>query len=230
MGLPVGRHPHDYLKFYLLLSVPLFTLFVLFSSFVKTFLLNFRFLGIPLQVFWGTLGGLVVVWLAKKVSSKINYKLTMIILCLLIFLTTLPSYIVSIRMQDKEFTPPVSFNIYPYKTLYSGLLWLEKNTKPEDIVFSDITLGNLIPAYSGNMVYVGHSISTVNYQKKLLDVAKFYKTGMSDLDARKFLLQRRIKYVIWSYDEWGHKGDPQKYASFLTLKFGNSEIQIYEVK
>lgn len=216
---------------YFLLFIPLLTLFFLFSPFAKTIgLLNFRFLGIPLQVFWGTLGGLTLVWLAKKVSSKINYKLAMIILCLLVFLPTLPSYAVSLKTQNQEFNPPINFNIYPNKKLYDGLLWLEKNTKPEEIVFSDITLGNLIPAYSGNMVYVGHSVSTINYQEKLLEVAKFYKTGMSPDDARKLLLDRRIKYVVWSYDEHGHQGEPQKYASFLTLRFSNSEIQIYEVK
>ncbi len=245
------------LKYYLLVSVPFLTLFALFSPLAKSVgLLNFRFLGIPLQVFWGVLGGLTVVWLAKKIATFLChsraggnlynnylnrfpirsgmtgkiYKSSLVILSLLIFLPTLPSYLVSLKTQDAEFTPPVNFNIYAPKNFYAGLLWLEKNTSPEDLVFSDITIGNLIPAYSGNYVYVGHSVSTVNYYNKLKEVAKFYQTVMPPSQARKFLLDRSAKYVVWSYDEHGHCGDQTKYASFLILRFSNPDIQIYEVK
>ena len=57
--------------------------------------------------------------------------------------------------------------MYPLKDLFNAFIWLEKNSKNEDVVLSHIYAGNYIPAYSGNFVYLGHNPETPHYDERV---------------------------------------------------------------
>ncbi len=213
------------LKNFILVTVPLLTVFFIFTPIYKPLgLLNFRFLGIPLQVFWGVLGNLYLFSIIK--SKKI-----LIAVAIVVFLIISPTYPVSWKMQINEFAPYNAYNIYPDKNMYEGFMWLKKNTNHnKDIVLTDSPFGNLLPGFSGNIVYIGHPVSTIDFLEKKKEIAKFYSNAWSPIDAYKFLKSRRIKYVIWSYAEWYYRGDSGKYKDFLTSRFTNPAMVIFEVK
>lgn len=219
------------LKYFILILTPVIAVLIIFSPLRKLLGMNdLRFLGIPLQIFWGTMGGTSVILISNWISTKLK-KSRPVISILLVFLALLPSvptYFISWNNQKKSFDP-MYYNLYPPKDLYNGFLWLRNNTKIDDIVLSHYPLGNLIPAFAGNTVYIGHLISTYNREQKIREVESFYKTTMSEPEAYKFLKDRGIKYVVWSFDEWAQGGNPGKYK-FLKLRFNNPVILIFEIQ
>lgn len=229
---PLADCGFNFVKYYFLIIVVAVTLPFLFTYFGNSIgLTNFRFLGVPLQVFFGVSGGMFLVSLAKMVNGKniAGYHQLLVFLSLLIFIIISPTYIVSYSMQFKENMPPIAFNIYPRLTYFEGLKWLRNNTERDDIVLSDMATGNWIPAYAGNTVYLGHPVSTIEAPRKKEEVVTFYKTQVTAETAYRFLKDKNIKYVIWSYDEWAYGGNPDKYGGFLQLMFGNADMRIYKV-
>jgi len=90
--------------------------------------------------------------------------------------------------------------MYPLKTWMDGIRFLRDNTNHNDVVLAEITAGNFIPAYSGNTVYFGQS-NTVDYDRKQLEVDRFFKGEMKEDEAKNFLQQGRIKYIFESVQE-----------------------------
>jgi hypothetical protein len=78
----------------------------------------------------------------------------------------------------------------------SGMKWLEKNTKPYDIILAHPFFGNIIPAVSGRFVYLGHRIQTIDYDAKFAEY-----TAQNPQTFKKFLKATNIAYVFVSkYD------------------------------
>lgn len=230
--LDKGRHFS--LGYYFLVIIPLLTVPLLFLNLQKiTGLTDLRSLEIPLPIFWSALGGLTLIWLIKFLKRILNLKspkgkdIIMVILALLIFLPTTPTLIISWQSQLTEFDPQY-YNLYPPKDWYAGFDWLSQNTKPEDVVLSETAFGNLVPAYAGNTVYLGHPVSTLNFATKKQQVVNFYKTVMTVEEARLFLKTQNIKFVVWSFDEGNYGGNWEKYSSILKLRFNTSMISIFE--
>ena len=123
---------------------------------------------------------------------------------------------------------------YPPQTMYplaewmDGINWLRDNTKREDIVLAEITAGNFIPAYSGNFVYFGQS-NTVDYDRKLSEVDRFFRGQMSSSQAEIFLKTNRIKYIFIGPQESEKLGAKKLIEIYPYLKqiYSNNQTTIY---
>ena len=117
--------------------------------------------------------------------------------------------------------------MYPLKDLYNAIVWLEKNTKNEDVVLSHIYAGNYIPAYSGNFVYLGHNPETPHYDERVRKLETFYSGTLANEDAEKFLKQERIKYVLYGPQEKQKSVEDIKKYPFLKPVFNSYHVTLY---
>ena len=78
---------------------------------------------------------------------------------------------------------------------YDGLNWL--GAQPSGRVLCMPGVGLFVPAYSGDMVYVGHYDETFDYFTKTQQALDLL-TGRADLD--QFIHTNDIRYVVWTAD------------------------------
>lgn len=57
-----------------------------------------------------------------------------------------------------------------------ALKWIDKNTPSSAIIIASPQISQYIPGITGNKVYAGHYDQTINYSKKIRELAEFYKT------------------------------------------------------
>jgi hypothetical protein len=102
---------------------------------------------------------------------------------------------------------------------YDALLWLD--SQPQGTVLSSVHMGQYIPAYSSDTVYVGHYDETFDYFEKAPQ-AKRLLTGKDDLPA--FIQAQHVRYVVWT-DEYG--GDPP--TDLGEPVFSEPGVRIYRI-
>jgi hypothetical protein len=105
------------------------------------------------------------------------------------------------------------------RSQYDALVWLDG--QPSGIVLSSVHMGQYIPAYSSDTVYVGHYDETFGYFEKAPE-AKRLLTGQDDLQA--FVQTHHVRYVVWT-DEYG--GAPP--AGLGDPAFSEPGVRIYRI-
>lgn len=118
--------------------------------------------------------------------------------------------------------------MYPLKEWMDAIRWLRDHTNQEEVVLADITAGNHIPAYAGNTVYFGQA-NTVDYERKQIEVIRFFEGKMSEREGELFLQNGKIRYIFYSIQEKernGGKNLPSLYP-FIRPVFENSTAAIY---
>ncbi|HUV42947.1 MAG TPA: hypothetical protein VMY36_03560 [Patescibacteria group bacterium] len=172
-------------------------------------------------------------WLKKKTGQKV-----LIWLVLLVLLLSLPGIYSSFKGQIGfinqrvaavlPLVPYPSQVMYPLKGWWQAIVWLGEETKRNEIVLSDVTAGNYIPAYSGNTVYYGHSGETIFFDQKRFVIQRFFNNQMMEDEAFDFLKKNRISYIFFGPQE-ATLGYFQPY-SFLETVFQNDWVIIFKVK
>lgn len=120
--------------------------------------------------------------------------------------------------------------MYPLKDMFNAFVWLDKNTKNEDVVLSHIYAGNYIPAYSGNFVYLGHNPETPHYDERVRKLEVFYSGTLSDKDAIKFLKEEKISYILYGPQEKQKSIEDIKKYLFIKQVFNSSYLTLYYFK
>ena len=112
-----------------------------------------------------------------------------------------------------------------------ALTYLDKNTQGGTGVLASYTMGNYIPAHTGNRVYFGHHYQTPNSKEKIKNLTRFYKNEYSEEEARQFLIKNNISYVVWGPDEKDitlkHSGEEQLKYTFLEKVYSNPKVTIF---
>ncbi len=118
--------------------------------------------------------------------------------------------------------------MYPLREWMDGIRWLRDNTNEEEVVLADITAGNHIPAYAGNTVYFGQA-NTVDYERKQLEVIRFFEGKMSEREAELFLQNGRVLYIFYSIPEKerAKRKDLKELYPWINDVFKNATVTIY---
>lgn len=116
--------------------------------------------------------------------------------------------------------------MYPLKDWWEAIEWLEKNTNNQQAVLSDITAGNYIPAYAGNVVWLGHPAETVFYEVKRRKMIEFFSGAIREKEAWEFLKENSISFIFYGPQEKSF-GYPS--YSFLKPVFESEYVTIYQV-
>jgi len=200
-------------------------------SIVQFFLLylpvNFQWkLSLGISVFLGILASFTL----NKFYQFINKKFSKISPGIVFFLailfftsfTNLLIYKINfLFLQNKDYPSYLS------QEIKDGFDWLEKNTTPEEAVFSSYEIGSFIPRYSGNKVFLGHWAQTTFVQEKEKLVKKFF-SGKIDEQQMKILFKiHRIKYIF--YSDFEKKLGSSDLTKFGQEVFKNNSVSIFKI-
>lgn len=109
---------------------------------------------------------------------------------------------------------------------WQAMQWLSANHRPNDRALSAPGAGQLLPAWSGVNVYVGHYSETLDYFQKIRDVGAALQPG-ANLEG--FLQSNGITLVYWGPDEarTGFHPDQQTYLQPI---FNDATVTIYRIQ
>src|SRR5260370_41317501 len=89
--------------------------------------------------------------------------------------------------------------------------------------------GQLLPAWSGVTVYVGHYSETLDYVQKIRNVGAVLKPGAPEATVRAFLHDNGITLLYWGPDEALTGFDPMA-QSYLRAIHRDGTVSIYRVE
>lgn len=215
---------------FLWISLSLFLTFIVYKLHLFA---QIRFLQVALPL------PIAILSISFLKNLKISQK-TLVFLTIFIIIGTLPGslkdyyeqfrLIKSLSKESLDIPPMLPYIDYPSKSTIEAIFFLEKHTNPNQIVLSHFFAGNLIPAYSGNMVYFGHSTETYQFKTtKIENVIEFFSGKKSPQKAQEFLTKNKIKYVFYGVQEKNinPRFDIMTY-NFLENIFKNPEVSIFE--
>ncbi|MCP4362699.1 MAG: hypothetical protein GY796_32240 [Chloroflexi bacterium] len=105
--------------------------------------------------------------------------------------------------------------------------WLRENTPPTAVVLGAYETGNLVAAYAGNRVMLGHWAETVDYDEKETAVAQFFNPQTTSSQQQALLEQFDISY-IWVGPREMALGGFEIDTAVAILVYANDTITIYE--
>jgi len=156
-----------------------------------------------------------------------NGNIFYVVLMILISLTSL--YLIQskiTKMKHQAPQPPY----YLRQEEVEALDWLNRNSKPEEVVFSGAEMGNLIPALAGNRVFIGHYCLTPGFEEKRQAVKAFWHQPEHSFNRINWLRNQGIRYVYQGVEEKSlGPFNPGKKASFKKV-FSNNRSTIYKVE
>lgn len=121
---------------------------------------------------------------------------------------------------------------YPYylhKDEIAAMEWLERNSRPDDVVFSSLTLGQYVPALTGTHAFLGHWAQTVDFYGKEAMVAEFFAEETTEARREEILQKYSVDYVVYSSVEAMMGSYAVDQSPLLTKVFSKPEAKVYAV-
>ena len=84
---------------------------------------------------------------------------------------------------------------------WRAMQWLSSHHQQSDRALSSPGAGQLLPAWAGVPVYVGHYSETLDYFQKIRNVGEVLKPGAPQATVRAFLHDNGITLLYWGPDE-----------------------------
>ena len=112
---------------------------------------------------------------------------------------------------------------------WRAMQWLSSHHQQSDRVLSSPGAGQLLPAWSGVPVYVGHYSETLDYFQKIRNVDAVLRPSAPEATVRAFLHDNGITLLYWGPDEarTGYQPDEQP---FLRLVYQDGTVTVYRVE
>ena len=103
---------------------------------------------------------------------------------------------IALRFASGAFT-----EAYIGNDAWQAMQWLSAHHQQSDRALSSPGAGQLLPAWAGVQVYVGHYSETLDYFQKIRSVGAVLKPGQPEATVRAFLHDNRITLLYWGPDE-----------------------------
>lgn len=111
-----------------------------------------------------------------------------------------------------------------------ALNWLDEHADPADVVLSSITVGQYVPALSGNTAFLAHWAQTVDFYDKTERVEHFFDVAASDDERVGTLRTFDIAYVFYGPAERAlGEYDPGESSLFAEV-FSSPHVKLYAVQ
>ena len=111
---------------------------------------------------------------------------------------------------------------------WHAMQWLSAHHQPADRALSSPQAGQLLPAWSGVSVYVGHYSETLNYFQKIRNEAAVLKSDAAASTVRSFLSANGVTLLYWGPDEAATGFQPQL-QPYLEPVHRDGSVTIYRV-
>jgi len=118
---------------------------------------------------------------------------------------------------------------YVANDAWNAMQWLSTHHQPSDRALSSPGSGQLLPAYAGVQVYVGHYSETLDYFVKTRHLQALLQPGTSATTVQSFLRANEITLVYWGPAESVTSYDPQG-QPFLRRIYQAGSVAIYRVE
>jgi hypothetical protein len=112
---------------------------------------------------------------------------------------------------------------------WKAMQWLSAHHQKDDRALSAPGSGQLLPAYAGVQVYVGHYSETLDYFVKTRNVQAVLEPGTSATTVQAFLRANGITLVYWGPAESVTTYDPER-QPFLRRIYQGGSVAIYRVE
>jgi len=117
---------------------------------------------------------------------------------------------------------------YIGRDAWQAMQWLSAHHQQSDRALSSPGAGQLLPAWAGVQVYVGHYSETLDYFQKIRNVGAVLKPGQPESTVRAFLHDNGITLLYWGPDE-ATTGYQPKDQPFLQPVHQDGTVTIYRV-
>jgi hypothetical protein len=118
---------------------------------------------------------------------------------------------------------------YLYRDDVAALEWLRQNTRPDDVVLCSLTVGQYVPAISGNTAFLAHWAQTVGFYDKRERVARFFDAATPDEERAETLRSFGVDYVFHGPAERELGAYDPASALWLTPAFSAETVDVYRV-
>jgi hypothetical protein len=173
----------------------------------------------------------IIPWIARlrKPASAAAASRRQSLAAIALIIAILPTnvYLLAWRFVD------LSRHDYPFYILKddsAALTWLDTHIQPDDVVLSSLTIGQLVPAWTGAHAFLGHWAETLDFFQKSDAVQKFYDSATSDSQRAQLLRQFGVSYVYFGTPESAIGSYDPNASSFLALVYANPHVQLYRVR
>ena len=117
---------------------------------------------------------------------------------------------------------------YLEQDLVDAATWLDQAAG--EVVFNSAAdIINIVPAYSGKKVYVGHGVETPFFGMKQLEVNWFFRTNRAAAIEKQFLNQRHVDLIFYGPEERRLGDYAPDTKDYLKEVYRNSQVIIYQV-
>jgi len=130
---------------------------------------------------------------------------------------------IALRFASGAFT-----DAYVSADAWHAMQWLSAHHQPGDRALASPGAGQLLPAWSGVPVYVGHYSETLDYFQKIRNVDAVLKPGEPEATIRAFLHDNGVTLLYWGPDEalTGYQPSDQP---FLRPVHQDGTVTVYRV-
>jgi len=118
---------------------------------------------------------------------------------------------------------------YIDKDIVTAAKWLKTTPKDSVIYNSANNVINVLPAYSGRRVFVGHGVETPLFAQKQFEVNWFFDKNRAEQSEINYLNNRSIDYIFYSSSEKAIGEYDPNIKSYLSEVYQNTTVTIYKV-
>jgi hypothetical protein len=122
------------------------------------------------------------------------------------------------------------YPFYLHRDDVAALDWLRENTSPQHVVLCSLTIGQYVPAISGNTAFLAHWAQTVDFYDKRDRVARFLNAATPDTERLETLHTFGVDYVLHGPAERALGDYDPATAPWLELVFSVPQVDVYRVK
>jgi hypothetical protein len=123
-----------------------------------------------------------------------------------------------------------NYPFYLHRDDVAALDWLRENTSPDDVVLCSLTVGQYVPALSGNTAFLAHWAQTVDFYDKRNRVARFFDAAAPDEERAETVRAFGVGYVLRGPAERELGDYDPAIAPWLVLTFSRPQVDVYRVK
>lgn len=121
------------------------------------------------------------------------------------------------------------YNMYLPDDFMAALKYLRENTPPESVVVSGENVSLMIPAFTHNRTLIARDDIRLDYYQVRNQVFALVDGRMSEAEARQFLSERGVKYVLFGLDTKPYSTLPSLQPLFSPI-FTSGTVTVVEVK
>jgi len=111
----------------------------------------------------------------------------------------------------------------------AALEWLDQHSTDTETVLASLTVGEYIPALTGNRVFAAHWAQTVDFERKRAQLAAFFRPATTESERLATLDRCDVRYVLEGRAERALGAFEPERAAYLAKVFEAGETRLYRV-